>query len=194
MDKKDLLKLIEDDNLGILNIKPKQAGATTDERLLSSFQEINNFVKINGRKPMAGGDLYENQLNYRLNSICEDNQKVRALSNFDEFNLLPKEAKEINSLKDIFEDDDLGIFENDKDNIFNLKFVSKERAQIDYIARRKICKNFNEFEEKFIQCHREIKEGKRKLLPFHRDYDMEKGMFFVLKGMLVYLADVGEKI
>lgn len=65
MDKKDLLKLIEDDNLGILNIKPKQAGATTDERLLSSFQEINNFVKINGRKPMAGGDLYENQLNYR---------------------------------------------------------------------------------------------------------------------------------
>ena len=194
MDKKDLLKLIEDDNLGILNIKPKQAGATNDERLLSSFQEINNFVKINGRKPRAGGDLYENQLNYRLNSICEDNQKVRALSNFDEFNLLPKEAKEINSLKDIFEDDDLGIFENDKDNIFNLKFVSKERAQIDYIARRKICKNFYEFEEKFIQCHREIKDGKRKLLSFHRDYDMEKGMFFVLKGMLVYLADVGEKI
>lgn len=193
MDKKDLLKLIADDYLGLLNVKPKQA-TTTDDRLLSSFQEINNFVKINGRKPMAGGDLNEKQLNYRLNSIREDDQKVRALSNFDEFNLLPKETKEIKSLKDIFEDDDLGIFENDKDNIFNLKFVSKERARIDYIARRKPCKNFKEFEEKFIQCHREIKDGKRKLLPFHRDYDMEKGMFFVLKGMLVYLADVGEKI
>jgi hypothetical protein len=45
MDKKDLLKLIEDDDLGLLNVKPKQAATTTDERLLSSFQEINNFVK-----------------------------------------------------------------------------------------------------------------------------------------------------
>ena len=44
MDKQDLLKLIEDDDLGLLNIKPKQAVTTTDERLLSSFQEINNFV------------------------------------------------------------------------------------------------------------------------------------------------------
>ncbi len=44
MDKQDLLKLIEDDDLGLLNIKPKQAVTTTDERLLSSFQEINNLA------------------------------------------------------------------------------------------------------------------------------------------------------
>ena len=38
MEKKDLLKLIEDDDLGLLNVKPKQATTTTDERLLSSFR------------------------------------------------------------------------------------------------------------------------------------------------------------
>lgn len=192
MDKKDLLKLIEDDNLGILNIKPKQAGATTDERLLSSFQEINNFVKKNGRKPMPGADLYENQLNYRLNSICEDNQKVQALSNFDELNLLPKEAKEINSLKDIFEDDDLGIFESDKNDIFNLKNIPKEIVMPDYIANRKPCKNFKEFEQKFIQCQADLKSKKRKLWPFRKEQNIEKGSFFVLKGMLVYVENVGE--
>ena len=194
MDKKDLLKLIEDDDLGLLNVKPKQATTSTDQRLLSSFQEINNFVKENGREPKAGGDINEHQLYARLNTIREKKEKIEGLSNFDEFNLLHKEVKEIKSFKDIFENDDLGIFESDKNDIFNLKNIPKERAEAEFIARRKPCKNFEEFTEKFIQCHKEIKYNKRKLLPFHRDYEMEKGMFFVLKGMLVYLAEVGEKI
>jgi hypothetical protein len=193
MDKKDLLKLIEDDDLGLLSVKSKQAIASTDERLVSSFQEINNFVKDNGREPKARGDINEYQLHARLNAIRENKEKIQALSDFDEYDLLRKEAKEIKSLKDVFEDDDLGILEGDADSIFNLKHIPKERTQADFIARRKPCKDFFEFEEKFIQCHQEIKNGDRKLLPFHRDYEMEKGMFFVLKGMLVYLADVGEK-
>jgi len=194
MDKKDLLKLIEDDDLGLLNVKPKQVATTTDERLLSSFKEINNFVKENGREPKAGGNINEHQLYHRLKGIREDKEKIYILKIYDEHKLLDKKLNEINSIDDIFDNDDLGIFNGKKDDIFNLKFVAKQRAQADYIAKRKVCKNFAEFEEKFIQCHREIKDGKRKLLPFKKDYEMEKGMFFVLKGMLVYLAEVGEKI
>ena len=194
MDKKDLLKLIEDDDLGILNIKPKQTETSSDDRLLSSFQEINNFVKINGREPNIEGDINEHQLFFRLKTIREDKEKVKILLNVDEFSLLSKEIKAIKSIADIFADDDLGIFDIDENSIFNLKYVSKERAEADFIAKRKPCKNFADFEEKFIKCHQEIKDNKRKLLPFHRDYEMEKGMFFVLKGMLVYLAEVGEKI
>jgi hypothetical protein len=194
MDKKDLLKLIEDDDLGILNIKPKQTEINSDDRLLSSFQEINNFVKANGREPNIEGDINEHRLFVRLKAIRNDKEKIEALLSVDELNLLNKKTKEINSIEDIFADDDLGIFDNDKDSIFNLKYVSKERAEADFIARRKPCKDFFEFEQKFIRCHQEIKDNKRKLLPFRRDYEMEKGMFFVLKGMLVYLAEVGEKI
>jgi len=193
MDKKDLLKLIEDDDLGLLSVKSKQAIASTDDRLVSSFQEINNFVKENGREPKARGDINEYQLHARLNAIRENKEKIQVLCGFDEHDLLRKEVKEIKSLKDVFEDDDLGILESDADSIFNLKHIPKERAEADFIARRKPCKDFFEFEEKFIQCHQEIKNGDRRLLPFHRDYEMEKGMFFVLKGMLVYLAKVGEK-
>ncbi len=193
MEKKDLLKLIEDDDLGLLNVKPKQATTTTDERLLSSFQEINNFVKDNGKEPREGVEINEHQLCIRLKSIRENKEKIQALLSFDEHGLLKKEVKEIKSISDVFEDDDLGIFDDDADSIFNLKNILKERAETAFIARRKPCKNFYEFEQKFIQCHKEIKSGERKLLPFHRDYEMEKGMFFVLKGMLVYLAKVGEK-
>jgi hypothetical protein len=193
MDKKDLLKLIEDDDLGLLSVKSKQAIVSADERLVSSFQEINNFVKDNGREPKAGGDVNEHQLNARLKSIRENNEAIQAVYSIDEHQLLKQKTKQIKSIEDIFEYDELGIFENDENSIFNLKYIPKERAEADFIARRKPCKDFFEFKEKFIQCHQEIKNGDRKLLPFHRDYEMEKGMFFVLKGMLVYLAKVGEK-
>jgi hypothetical protein len=192
MDKKDLLKLIEDDDLGLLNVKPKQAATTTDERLLSSFQEINNFVKDNGREPKAGGDINEHQLYARLNAIRENKEKIQVLSGFDEYDLLRKEVKEIKSLKDVFEDDDLGILESDADSIFNLKHVPKEIEMPDYIANRKPCKNFKEFEQKFIQCQADLKSEKRKLWPFRKEQNIEKGSFFVLKGVLVYVAEVGE--
>jgi len=195
MDKNDLLKLIADDDLGILNLEPKKNKISSDDRLLSSFQEINNFVTENSNEPKAGGDINEHQLNARLKSIREDKEAIQALSAFDEHGLFKGEIKEIKSLNDIFADDNLGIFDNnDENNIFNLKHIPKERAEADFIAKRKPCKNFADFEEKFIKCHQEIKDNKRKLLPFHRDYEMEKGMFFVLKGMLVYLAEVGKKI
>lgn len=192
MDKKDLLKLIEDDDLGLLNVKPKQAATTTDERLLSSFQEINNFVKENGREPKAGGDINEHQLYARLNAIRENKEKIQALSGFDEHDLLRKEVREIKSLKDVFEDDDLGILESDADSIFNLKHIPKEVEMPDYIANRKPCKDFQEFEQKFIQCQADLKSGKRKLWPFRKEQNIEKGSFFVLKGVLVYVEDVGE--
>ena len=54
MDKDDLLKLIEDDDLGLLNVKPKQSAvATADERLIASFTQINQFVSENGREPQS---------------------------------------------------------------------------------------------------------------------------------------------
>lgn len=192
--KKELEEILNEDPLGLLKSKPKQTTTSTDERLVSSFQEINNFVKENGREPKAGGDVNEHQLNARLKSIRENNEAIQAVYSIDEHQLLKQKTKQIKSIQDIFEYDELGIFENDENSIFNLKYVSKERAEADFIARRKPCKDFFEFEQKFMQCHQEIKNGDRKLLPFHRDYEMQKGMFFVLKGMLVYLAEVGEKI
>lgn len=191
--KEELEKILNEDPLDLLKAKTKRNLTSIDDRLLSSFQEINNFVKENGFEPKSGGNINEHQLYCRLRSIREDEEKVLKLLKFDEYGLFKKEVKEIKTIDDIFENDDLGIFESDENSIFNLKHIPKERAEAEFIARRKPCKNFQEFEEKFIQCHKEIKEGKRKLLPFHRDYEMEKGMFFVLKGMLVYLAEVGEK-
>ena len=64
MDTVDLLKLIEDDELGLLNVKSKKSSMlTTDERLIVSFHEINDFVSKNGREPVHGNEISEHHLN-----------------------------------------------------------------------------------------------------------------------------------
>ncbi len=100
---------------------------------------------------------------------------------------------DINSLDDILDSDTFGILDKeDEKDIFTLKNVpkiDKERAATDFVARRKKLEDFNKYEEMFMQCQKELKEGKRKLVKFNERY-FEKGAFFVLKGVLVYLEKI----
>ena len=51
--KEDILnEIFENDPLDLLKVKPKTSSIkTSEERLLSSFEEINDFVKNNDREP-----------------------------------------------------------------------------------------------------------------------------------------------
>ncbi|MFH4376772.1 GIY-YIG nuclease family protein, partial [Acinetobacter baumannii] len=84
-----------------------------------------------------------------------------------------------------------GLLDDGKDgDIFKIKHVPVQRAAADEVAKRKRCKDFGQFEHLFKDVHRELREGKRKLLPFHdKSYQLEKGSYYVLNGLLVYLAD-----
>ena len=62
------------------------------------------------------------------------------------------------------ENDVLGLLDNDSENIFDLKNIPKNKTKTDFVARRKPCKNFNEYEENFRRIQKEINEGKRKLI------------------------------
>jgi len=195
MKKEDLLNLINDDDLGLLTIKPTNASAiTADERLVASFLEINNFVQENRREPQLGGDLQEHQLASRLKSIREEKDKAKVLLDFDEYDLLSVEEKEIKSIKDIFNDEDFGILDNTDKNLFNLDNVPeiKERESADFIAHRKPCKDFEKYEASFQECQKELSIGKRKLLKFKSDQQIKEGRFFVMNGVLLFVEKIGE--
>ncbi|WP_010654205.1 GIY-YIG nuclease family protein [Fluoribacter dumoffii] len=195
MDKIDLLKLIEDDELDLLKVQKKKSSVlTSDERLVDSFHDINEFISKHGREPKPGSDVHEHRLYARLKGIRESKEKIRALLDLDEFGLLKQqEMKEIKSIQDIFEDDSLNLLKNDAENIFEIKHVPKTTTMPSYIASRKPCSNFNEYQDKFFQCQSEIASGVRKLWPFNKEQQIEKGLFFVLKGVLLYIADIGER-
>lgn len=194
MDKDKILEeIFEDDPLGLLNVKPKSSNAkTADERLLSSFKEINEFVEKHKREPEPNpSNISEYQLYSRLKSIREDENKSMALESEDKYNILPKEKKEINSIDDIFEDDSLDILGGDNEGLYEFKHTPKpdERASADFVAKRKPCKNFEEYEPLFHAVQADLSIGKRKLITFKQD-NLRPEDFYVHNGVLLYLEHV----
>jgi len=194
MKKEDLQKIIDDDDLDLLVVKPKNAVIiTTDERLKASFDEINEFMEKNSREPKEGQSVSEHQLSTRLKSIREDKNKIKVLEKFDKFELLEVVKKKISSVKDILDDDLLEILDDQEESLFEIKNIpqQKERAEIDFVARRKPCKDFVKFEKLFKECQKGLFSGKRKLIKFN-EKQIKKGNFFVANGILLFINEIFE--
>jgi hypothetical protein len=196
MEDKD--KILDDifsnDPFGLLNVKPKTSNVkTADERLSASFEEINEFISKNDREPQPNpSNISEYQLYSRLKSLREDDNKMLALEPQDKYGLLNVEKKEINSIDDIFNDDLLGIFDDgEAQSLFEFKHTPREiaRAEADFVARRKPCKNFKDYEEMFKSVQADLTSGKRKLVKFH-ETQLNQGNFFVHNGIVLYLEKV----
>jgi hypothetical protein len=194
MDKKSVLnEIFANDPFGLLNTKPSNSSARTeDERLVASFQEINNFYEKYKREPSQSKEISEHQLYSRLKSIRSNPTKIEMLKNYDTFGLLNYKQKQINSLDDIFNDDDLGLLDDDKTGLFdikNIKLVDKERADTDFVARRKPCKDFDKYEPLFKEVQKDLKDSKRKLIEFKLGNLME-GLYYVHNGVLFFLERI----
>lgn len=72
-----------------------------------------------------------------------------------------------------------------------MKRAALERAQADFIAQRRPCENFEQYEEGFKRVHQELKDGKRRLVRFSTQ-SIEPGHYYVIRGVLVYLAKVSK--
>lgn len=208
MDKdKILAEIFNNDPFGLLNVKPKSTSRTPDERLLGSFQEINEFVSKNGKEPQPNiSNISEFQLYSRLKSLRDDPDKIEMLNEADVHELLPKvsvaninepagsyskKPKEINSIDDILGDDLFEGLSKDDEGLFDFKHTPKdyERAMADFVAHRKPCKDFKKHEEYFIEVQKDLASGKRKLVPFKQD-NLRPGDYYVHNGILLYLDSV----
>jgi len=197
MDKNKVLDdIFNDDPLGLLNVKAKKSSArTSDERLANSFDEINDFIEKHEREPEPNpGNITEYKLYSRLKSLREDEEKMMALEPQDKYGLFDVEKTEINSIDDIFEDDILGIFDDENADLFEFKHTPKpdERAKADFVARRRKCKDFDKYEADFKAVQNDLANGKRKLLPFKQE-NLRPGDYYVHNGVLLYLESVDFK-
>ena len=193
MDKEKVLDAIfNDDEFDILNVKPKVSNAKNEEeRLLTSFREINEFVSKNNREPHANlNNISEFQLYTRLKTIRENTNKSASLEKEDVHGLLNIEKKEINSLEDIFNDDTFDLLDDDTD-LFEFKHTPKDydKAATDFVARRKPCKDFHKYEPLFKEIQKDLVEGKRKLVDFKMGNLREK-TYYVHNGVLFYLEEI----
>lgn len=191
MKKEDLLKLVEDDDLDLLKVKPLATPSmTADRRLVESFKEIEAFVAKHGKEPQPNhSDMHEFKLNSRLASIRSSKLKSDSLRAIDTHQLL---KKVVETVDDIYEDDELGLLGPGEESIFNLKHVTTMKMP-EKIASRKPCLDFPQFEPLFDLCHRELSAGIREMRAFTGEQQIKPGHFFVLHGIVCYVAEVGEK-
>lgn len=203
MELDDWLSFIDsDDDLGLTTIKAKSRAPTADEHLVAKFQEISDFYKINKRLPESSmANISEFMLFTRLESIKNNNEQCHALVDFDEFNLLPLThevtvpelvEREINSFEDIFDDDDFGLLGDSDQSIFNMRHIKADkRAETDFVARRKSCKDFDKYKDLFPIVQQELNSGQRKIIEFEgTGYNIDEGSFYILNGILLYVDKV----
>lgn len=190
--KKDKLsKIFESDLLGLLAVdEPKATPASLqDSRLIDSFQEISDFYEANQRCPELGDDIGEYCLASRLAAIKKDPKKVKTLLPYDYYNLLESEETKSVSVEELIRDDPLGLLNGDDeaDSIYTLSHVKpSERLRPDYIAHRKVCKDFDLYEEAFQRIHDDLEHGRRRLVEF-KEGDLHEGCYYVLRGVVLYL-------
>lgn len=175
------------------DIIPTPIQPTSDDRLIQSFEEVNTFFERHGRLPQSDKGSKEKLLWKRLQGFLNDSNKVDQLCPYDRFELLrPQKPVDESDLIACF-DDPLLDPEEDTLGLFTLPEHLKKAVQTnesDYIAQRRPCKEFDLYEEGFKQVHEELKSGQRSFVKFTSHQLEQPKSYFVLDGMLVYLAEV----
>lgn len=197
MDKNRILdEIFSNDPFGMLTIKPTSSGTRNeDERLLASFQPILDFYERHQREPQVSEDVQEYQLSSRLKSFRESETKQEALRKYDTYGLLETKSIEINSIDDILNDESWTLLEDNDDDslgLFDFKHIDapdKDRAESDFVARRKACKDFSKYEQLLKDVQHDLKVGKRKLVDFNHG-NLREGAFYIHNGVLFFLEKI----
>lgn len=214
--KEVLAELKQIDKFDLLKVKPKAERPTGNSILISKFEDINNFFDENKRLPLENPKnpvefmLFSVLLNIQLN-----HKQVKILREYDRHNILEEAYQqldnpgagltmEITEFPKVPEEpenklglaDKFGLLRNSGSSIFDLKHVKakeeKTTTMPDVVAKRKKCKDFDEFEPLFKKVQEELKNRDRMSVPFQREQDIKEGQFFIYKGVTCYVAKVGK--
>ena len=188
--------LADNDDLGLLDVKLSSSTATSEEdRIKQQLEEINSFIDKHGRIPGATErpSVSEKSLQLRLNALQNNVQLTGQLTALDRHGLFV--GKEVaaapSSLDDIFALDD-EILSTPSDGIFDFKHARPAKARPDKVSERQICEDFDQFKPLFDECAQAIQSGKRQTRKFANEQEIDVGQFFILNGVLVYVAEVND--
>lgn len=185
--------LFDSDVDGLLDAPEKSARVTSADRLERAFLEIVEFRNTHGRTPSSTTrDIAERKLGARLDGILANEEKTAALKPLDEFGLLevPEAPTSIDDLLDGDQFDLLG----DESGLLDISDLPARKSPdaAESVAKRKKCHEFDQFAHLFTTKHAELTDGAVTLAPFKGLSSVTEGRFFVLGGVMLFVAEVGE--
>lgn len=193
------------DILAELGVKPvekkRNASSPRDARIIAGFEDIQKFFEEHGRLPEYGADrdIFERLYAVRLDRLRAQSDCVALLEPLDHQCLLAANA--IESVDNGADMDDaallaaLGVDQITDADITKVRHVrpSSERKAAEEIAARTTCPDFSDFSPIFDAVRADIESGRRQTRPFERKSEIEKGRFFVVDGLIAYVAEAGEE-
>lgn len=180
---------------------PTKAGKRTplEERIIAGFEDILRFHDTHGRKPRHGEDrdIFERLYAVRLDQIRKLPEARTLLAPMDAPGLLDTAAA--NARVDELDEDallaELGVdVDPANDDIRVLRHV-RSHAEIkaaEEVADRMPCKDFATFKPLFDEVEAGFKDKTWITKPFGKDASIEVGDFFVLGGLISYVAEMAE--
>lgn len=189
-----LAGLFEGPDSDLFKPAPKKHAITKDERLVSSFEQINEFVRKNNRTPNEqANDISEAMLGHMLNVIKVDKKKVEALAEYDEFGLFESE-KPPESLEELFaEDSDLFKVSGDIFDVQKLPRQGVVDKNTGETASRKLVEDFSMYRSLFKEKQDGLSSGKYKLMKFTRQEEVVEGGYYISGGQMCYVESIGEE-
>lgn len=189
----DMDTLFESDVDGLLDTPEKPKKVTSSDRLQRAFLEVVEFRRIHERTPSSTTrEIAERKLGARLDGILADDEKIATVKPLDEFGLL-ETPDAPTSIDDLLEGDDLDLLGDDSGllDVSDLPVRHQVYEGAD-AARRRKADDFDQFEHFFKEKHAELRAGACKLLPYPGMAQIVPGAFFVLNGVMLFVAEVGE--
>jgi hypothetical protein len=180
----------------------KRAGRPPrEERIIAGFEEIQRFYEKHGRAPQHGEDrdIFERLYAVRLDRLrlLEDCRAL--LAPLDHQGLL-RGASGVSETPGEYSVDDLAaelggvVDSNDITQLRHVRTAADKRAA-EEVADRKPCEDFDAFKPLFEAAANEVQAGLRQSQTIEAGRRaIEGGDFFVLDGLTLYVAEVGEPL
>ncbi len=203
-----MAKDITDDDLDLLGelgveTETAQTGGRTakEQRIIAGFEEIQRFVREQGRTPEHGEkrDIFERLYAVRLDRIRTLAECRDLVKEFDSDGLLAEQAdNESCRVNEEPSDEELlaslGVELEPAEDVTQLVHV-RTRDEIkaaEEIAKRNPCGDFDKFRPVFEKLQSDLQSGERRTLKYKDNAEVKTGDLFILDGQKVVVAEMGE--
>lgn len=189
----DFQSIFDSDEDGLLDTPEKAPKLTSSDRLGRSFLEIVEFYREHDRAPRSDTrEIAERKLGARLDGILANDEKIAALAHLDEFGLLVQPEAPA-SLDELLDGDDLGLLDDGAGILDTSDLPQRKSPDVSMDAAQRVrAEDFEAFQPMFAQKHAELAAGSAKLVSFPGIQHITEGSFFVLNGVMLFVAEVGE--
>lgn len=184
--------------LGVEAVPVKAASHTPrEERIIAGFEDILRFHQTHGRAPLhgEGRDIFERLYAVRLDQLRKLPEARALLAELDTPGLLagaPAAVGDIDALDPDALLAELGVAAEDDITVLRHVRPHAEIKAAEEIADRTPCADFDTFKPLFAEVESGLKQESWTTRPFGKNASIEAGDFFVLGGVVAYVAEVGD--